>query len=102
MCSRLLTSVKPMRDPMVRSHSSFKLLPLEVLNNGHTVQLNIGNGSRMVNRGQTLELSQVHFHTPNKQVVNGNRFPMEAHLVHKRTDGALGLIGVFFEKKAEN
>lgn len=33
--------------------------------------------------GRELELLQFHFHTPSEHAINGRRFPMEAHLVHK-------------------
>lgn len=33
--------------------------------------------------GRTLELLQFHFHAPSEHAFNGDRFDMEAHLVHR-------------------
>ena len=42
-----------------------------------------------------FELVQFHFHSRAEHVINGERAPLELHLVHQAEDGALAVIGVF-------
>lgn len=82
--------------------ADYKAAPLTILNNGHTVQVNFPAGSTMTSAGQEFYLLQVHFHTPSEEAINGKRFPMVAHFVHKDANGALGVLGVLFEEGAAN
>jgi hypothetical protein len=49
-----------------------------VINNGHTVQVNIQSGSTLTIEGETYELKQFHFHTPSENNINGTSYPLEA------------------------
>jgi carbonic anhydrase len=82
--------------------ADYKSAPLTILNNGHTVQVNFPAGSTMTSAGHEFYLLQVHFHTPSEEAINGKRFPMVAHFVHKDAKGALGVLGVFYEEGAAN
>ena len=77
-------------------------MPLRVLNNGHTIQVNYDPGSYVVLDGRRFDLGQFHFHTPSEHSVEGKRYPMEAHLVHVGEDGELAVLGVLFEEGTEN
>lgn len=74
----------------------------EILNNGHTVQVNMTPGSTITVDGQTFELKQFHFHAPSENHINGKSFPMEAHFVHADAAGNLAVVAVMFEEGAEN
>ncbi len=74
----------------------------EVLNNGHTIQLNFPTGSSLEVDGKKFELKQLHFHSPSENWIDGNSFPMEVHLVHADRDGNLAVIGVMFSEGAAN
>lgn len=76
--------------------------PLEVVNNGHTVQVNFPEGNTMTVGGTTYKLLQYHFHASSEHTIDGKSYPLEAHLVHKTDDGKLGVIGVMLEQGAEN
>ncbi|MBN2825559.1 MAG: carbonic anhydrase family protein [Campylobacterales bacterium] len=76
---------------------SYTTAPTEILNNGHTVQVNIAAGSYIVVDGKKYELKQYHFHTPSENHIEGKSFPLEAHFVHAASDGELAVIGVMFE-----
>jgi carbonic anhydrase len=69
--------------------------------NGHTVQVDVGD-SRLTLTGKTYELVQFHFHRPSEEKINGRRFDMVAHLVHKADDGALAVVAVLLERGQEN
>lgn len=74
----------------------------EILNNGHTIQVNYAPGSTISVAGHRFELKQFHFHSPSENTVEGRSFPMEAHFVHADQDGNLAVIAVMFEEGAAN
>lgn len=76
---------------------------LEVVNNGHTIQVNypIGNSYLKVG-GHRFELLQLHFHTPSEHQLNGFNYPMEVHLVHKDNAGNLAVLGIIFKQGEHN
>ena len=67
----------------------------DVVNNGHTVQVNYPRGSSLTADGQTFDLLQYHFHSPSEHTLEGKHFPMEMHLVHKSADGKLAVLAAF-------
>ena len=75
---------------------------LDILNNGHTIQVNTGGGGFMVLDGRRFDLLQFHFHHPSEHTLYGENFPMEVHFVHKSADGDLGVLGVFMAEGEEN
>lgn len=83
---------------------SFSYSPVqpEILNNGHTIQVNYAPGSHVRVAGKKYELLQFHFHTPSENKLAGKSFPMEMHLVHKSDDGQLAVVAVFIETGKEN
>jgi len=76
---------------------SYTTAPTEIVNNGHTVQVNIASGSSIVVDKKRYELKQYHFHTPSENHIEGKSFPLEVHFVHVAKDGELAVIGVMFE-----
>jgi carbonic anhydrase len=55
----------------------------EVVNNGHTIQVNLPAGSKITLAGAEYNLLQFHFHAPSEEKVNGKPYPLVAHFVHK-------------------
>lgn len=74
----------------------------EVANNGHTIQVQGKGGGHALIDGVKFDLLQFHFHTPSEHAVDGRRFPMEVHFVHKSAEGGLAVIGVMMEGGGEN
>jgi carbonic anhydrase len=73
-----------------------------VVNNGHTIQVDVQGENSITVRGSTYRLLQFHFHTPSEEQVNSKRFSMVAHLVHKNDEGQLAVIAVLMEVGAPN
>lgn len=90
-------AVKPA--PMVFSYAQSAA---EVINNGHTIQVNVADGGSITLEGVDYKLVQFHFHTPSEEKVRGQAYPLEAHLVHKSADGQLAVVAVLFEEGDEN
>ncbi len=80
----------------------YKSASTEILNNGHTIQVNIAGGSTIEIDGIKFELKQFHFHTPSENNINGKSFPLEAHFVHASKDGELAVVALMFEEGDEN
>lgn len=69
-----------------------------VIDNGHTIQVNLGAGNSITTMGRKYELVQFHFHRPSEERVNGQGFQMVAHLVHKDAEGKLAVVAVLIEE----
>ena len=80
----------------------YKTTSTNVINNGHTVQVNIASGSTVEIDGKKFELKQFHFHTPSENNINGHKYALEAHFVHASKDGQLAVVAVMFDEGKEN
>lgn len=69
-----------------------------VVDNGHTIQVNLGQGNTMSVMGRMYDLVQFHFHRPSEERINGKGFDMVVHLVHKDLDGRLAVVAVLLER----
>jgi len=76
---------------------SYDTAVTELVNNGHTIQANYRPGSSLTVDGHTFELKQFHFHVPSENHIDGQSYPMEAHLVHADKDGNLAVVAVMFQ-----
>ena len=76
----------------------YKEGPLKMLNNGHTIQVNIEPGSSLTIGKESFELLQFHFHRPSEEQVDGKNASMVAHFVHKSKEGKLAVIGVMLNE----
>lgn len=65
-----------------------------LVNNGHTVQINLPAGATLKVGERVFNLLQFHFHTPSEEAINGKHAAMVAHFVHKDADGKLGVVGL--------
>jgi carbonic anhydrase len=78
----------------------YKPSAFRVIDNGHTVQVNIAPGNSIEVMGRRFELVQFHFHRPSEERIDGKQFDMVAHLVHKDVDGRLAVVAVLLERGA--
>src|SRR3954464_2997561 len=63
---------------------AFKYVPgaVRVIDNGHTVEVRVADGSEFHVGNDRYLLVQFHFHRPSEETIDGKRFPMSAHFVH--------------------
>lgn len=80
----------------------YKDTPFKIINNGSTIKVDYAPGSFIKIAGKQYELLQFHFHAPSEHTVDGKKYPIEAHFVHKAQDGALAVIGVFLKEGKPN
>ncbi|KAF9437636.1 hypothetical protein BGZ76_011818 [Entomortierella beljakovae] len=74
---------------------------------GHAVKCewtktNTTNTNSVTIKGTKFDLDSFHFHTPSEHRVNGRFADGELHLVHQSSSGALAVIGLLLEIKAQN
>ncbi|MBI5562285.1 MAG: carbonic anhydrase family protein [Deltaproteobacteria bacterium] len=89
-------------EPMPDIGFSYKPSKINILNNGHTVQVNYDAGSSIKVDGADYSLAQFHFHDPSEHTVGGKSYAMELHLVHKNAKGGLAVVGVLIGEGKEN
>lgn len=75
---------------------------VNILNNGHTIQVNYDEGSSINVGEHVYNLRQFHFHSPSEHAVDGVLYPLEMHLVHADADGNLAVVGVLVSEGEEN
>jgi len=73
-----------------------------ILDNGHTIQVNVDEGSTFLINHKTYHLKQFHFHTPSEHTINEKSFPMEVHFVHQSDSGDLAVIAVLVVEGNDN
>ena len=76
----------------------YKPSAFRVLDNGHTVQVNVGPGNSIDVGGRRYDLVQFHFHRPSEERINGRQFDMVVHLVHKDIDNRLAVVAVLLDR----
>lgn len=74
----------------------------DIIDNGHTIQVSVNEGSDFTFGDKTYHLKQFHFHTPSEHTIDGKHLPMEMHLVHQSEDKSLAVVSVFFEEGKAN
>lgn len=83
--------------PMADAHRikfDYHSVPLKILNNGHTIQVEVPAGNFIDLDGGRYELRQFHFHHPSEETIAGKPADMVAHLVHVNERGSLAVVGV--------
>jgi len=80
----------------------YKSEPLKYLiNNGYTIRVNYhdapGSESALVVGGERYELTQLHFHRPSEEYVDGKSYPMVLHLMHQSSHGKIAGVAVLLK-----
>jgi len=77
-------------------------VPLRIVDNGHTIQVNYAPGSGITVDDKRYELVQFHFHKPSEEAIDGKRRDMVVHLVHKDDAGKLAVVAVLLKAGETN
>ena len=76
----------------------YRATGFRVIDNGHTIQVNLDGGNAIEVQGRRYDLLQFHFHRPSEERVDGRQFDMVAHLVHKDPEGRLAVVAVLLDR----
>ena len=80
----------------------YKQGQLKIVNNGHTIQVNVPVGSKIRIDGRAYDLLQFHFHRPSEEHIDGKPAAMVVHFVHKNLEGELAVLAVMLREGNEN
>ena len=80
----------------------YKQGQLKIVNNGHTIQVNVPVGSKIRIDGRAYDLLQFHFHRPSEEHIDGKPSVMVVHFVHKNLEGELAVLAVMLREGNEN
>lgn len=72
--------------------------PITLRNTGHSIQVDLPQGSSLDHAGTTWQLRQFHLHTPSEHVVDGRAADAEVHFVHQSPQGRLLVLGVLAQQ----
>lgn len=95
-----LEPAEPGRQPPIRF--DYAAGPAELVNNGHSVELEPESGNAIEIGDHRYELDQVHYHAPSEHRVGDEQLPLELHFVHRDEDDGLAVLAVGAVEGAEN
>ena len=75
---------------------------IDIVDNGHTIQVTVDEGSTLITQRDEYQLLQFHFHTPSEHTIGGRSFPMEAHFVHQSPTGNFAVVSALYEEGTAN
>jgi carbonic anhydrase len=75
----------------------YKKGPVRIQNTGHSLQVNVEDGSYMWVANTRYGLVNYNFHSPAEHPIDGFIYPMEMHFVHRTASGQVAVVAVFFE-----
>ena len=65
-----------------------------VSNDGNAVRFTYPTSKHIIVDGEVFYLRQLDIHTPSENRINGESFPLEAHLTHESLDGNIAVVAV--------
>ncbi|RLM48473.1 alpha carbonic anhydrase 7-like [Panicum miliaceum] len=70
-----------------------------LVNDGHDISLKFKPGTvgNLTVGGKAYDFEKLHWHAPSAHTVNGQRFPLELHLVHRSADGGVAVIAILYK-----
>ena len=86
----------------VEVSGTYGAAPAQITDNGHTIQATFGEGFSLTSGENSYNLLQFHLHTPSENTIDGEAFPLVAHLVHADADSNLAVLGVMFAEGEAN
>lgn len=75
---------------------------IDIVDNGHTIQITVDEGSTLTTARSKYSLKQFHFHTPSEHTIGGKSFPMEVHFVHQSDAGQFAVVSALFVEGPAN
>ncbi len=73
------------------------LVPENIVNNGHSIQINVRSGGSIKVDDKEFILKQFHFHSPSENMIDHVSYPLEVHFVHASEDGELAVVAVLYQ-----
>ncbi|KAL3819761.1 hypothetical protein ACJIZ3_005666 [Penstemon smallii] len=78
--------------------TNYRPAPATIRNRGHDIRVKWrGNAGEIILNGIEYKIDDCHWHIPSEHTVNGARFAMELHIVHRSHNGDVAVIAVLYE-----
>ncbi|XP_062183627.1 alpha carbonic anhydrase 1, chloroplastic-like [Phragmites australis] len=78
-------------------HRNYTTANATLVDNIYNVALRFEDGAGSVNvDGKQYKLKQMHWHSPSEHTINGQRFPVELHMVHASEDGNITVVAMLY------
>ena len=81
--------------PLPEIEFDYKTSAINIVNSGHSIQINVDPGSSIAVERVRYQLVQFHFHHRSEHTIAGQQQPMELHFVHSNNKDELAVVGVF-------
>ena len=65
-------------------------------NTGEFVKVIYEDAGGILLDGNTFQIAEAHTHNPSEHTIDGERFALEMHLVHKRESGEIAVVGILY------
>uniref|UniRef100_A0A2P2KGQ5 Carbonic anhydrase n=2 Tax=Rhizophora mucronata TaxID=61149 RepID=A0A2P2KGQ5_RHIMU len=79
-------------------HRSYHPSDATLRNRGHDMMLRWeGYAGTLHLYGTDYVLQQCHWHSPSEHTIDGQRFDLEAHMVHQSLDGKVAVVGIMYK-----
>ncbi|KAL3534412.1 hypothetical protein ACH5RR_002873 [Cinchona calisaya] len=76
----------------------YKPAPAILKNRGHDISVEWkGEAGKIVVNSTDYKLLQCHWHSPSEHTLNGKRYNLELHIVHKNSRGGIAVVGILYE-----
>lgn len=69
----------------------------DIVDDGHTIQVTLDEGSHITTPTGIHALRQFHFHAPAEHRIDGRAFPLEIHFVHRSAAGHFAVVAALVE-----
>ncbi|MFT5328049.1 MAG: carbonic anhydrase [Planctomycetaceae bacterium] len=93
-----IKSMKAIPAELPELRFAYRTEQIAAVNNGHTIQHAGEPGSFLLIGAKRFSLEQFHVHTPSEHTIDGKRFDLEIHFVHKSEDGQVVVVAVVASK----
>ena len=71
-------------------------------NTGEFIRVSYEHGGGIVLEGRSYQVAEAHSHNPSEHTIEGERFALEMHLVHRDDSGRIAVVGVLFREGEAN
>nr|CAB3486986.1 unnamed protein product [Digitaria exilis] len=78
-------------------HRDYTVANATLVDNVFNIALRFdGGGGNVSIHGKQYRLKQMHWHSPSEHTINGQRFPVELHMVHASDDGNVTVVAMLY------
>ena len=74
----------------------------QLANTGEFIRVSYEDGGGIALDGRSYQIAEAHSHNPSEHTIEGERFALEMHLVHRAEGDRIAVVGVLFREGEAN